>query len=124
TVADGVSRDLIGTYGPFTVSVVDDEGSTATSEPFHVRLQDWPQPAAKVDGKRKGTVSGDTARGETATSISISGLQQYVDEDTVIGGLGSLKFLSVSPASPAGLTFNAASGTLSGTPTSEYNGNV
>src|SRR5690606_22548361 len=73
---------------------------------------------------RKGTVSGDTARGETATSISISGLQQYVDEDTVIGGLGSLKFLSVSPASPAGLTFNAASGTLSGTPTSEYNGNV
>ena len=114
----------IGTYGPFTVTATDEEGSAITSEEFQVTAQDWPAPAAASVAAVQSNVSGDPSAGETQTYINIANLKNYVLRDTVIGGPAAVKLLSAEPSKPAGLTFDADNGTLFGVPTSEFNGTV
>ncbi|MCZ7860790.1 putative Ig domain-containing protein [Agrobacterium salinitolerans] len=124
TATKGIPFADIGTYGPFTVTATDQENSAVTSEEFVVTARDWPTPDTAPIGQRQSNVSGDTSAGETATFVNIQNLKNYILEDTVIGGLNAVKFLSSDPVNPAGLNFNAADGSLTGVPTEEYNGDV
>jgi hypothetical protein len=113
-----------GTYGPFTLTATDDEGSTVTSPQFNVSITDWNPPFGTVATVYRGSVSGDTSAQETATYISIPSLVNWINEDTVIGGRQGVTFLSSDPDKPAGLDFYQADGSFAGVPTSEFNGNV
>jgi hypothetical protein len=124
-VADrGIPFADLGTHGPFTVTATDEEGSTVTTDPFDVSVSDWPAPAASVTTIYKGTVSGDTSADETATWINIFDLKKFISGTTVIGGVSGVTLVSADPSSPAGLTFDAASGSITGRPTSEFSGDV
>lgn len=120
----GIPFSSIGDLGPFTVTMTDEDGSSVTSDPFNITLSDWPNPSATMPGKYRGTVSGDTAVGETATFVTIPSVLSAIDPKTVIGGLGQVTFVSSDPDRPAGLYFNAADGSFSGVPTGEFNGPV
>ncbi|MBY3151317.1 hypothetical protein HFO56_02810 [Rhizobium laguerreae] len=116
-------------WGPYTITATDEEGSAVTTEEFHIRVNDWPTPDSLVATTFKGTVSGNTTIGESATWLNIPGtaassLRNYVLRDTVIGGPSKIVFKGSNPANPAGLDFNLADGTFSGVPTSEFNGIV
>jgi hypothetical protein len=110
-----------GVHGPFTLTATDEEGSTVTSSAFDVTVEDWPTPSADHVIAAQGTVSGNAAEGETATWMNISNLRDAILPDTVIGGKESVTFVSADPSSPAGLTFDAATGSFSGRPTSDFN---
>jgi hypothetical protein len=119
----------LGQHGPFQIKATDQEGSSVTSDPFVVTVADWPAPAADVTDQFRGTVTGDPTFGETATTLAIPGpkkasLADYVVEKSVIGGRAGVTFLSAQPSNPAGLRFDAASATFSGTPTEEFDGDV
>jgi hypothetical protein len=114
----------LGTYGPFTLTATDDEGSTVTSQQFNVAITDWKPPQGNIATVYRGSVSGDTSAGETATYISIPSLLGSIDETTVIGGRKGVTFVSSEPTTPAGLDFYPADGSFAGVPTSEFNGNV
>ncbi|MCS4089112.1 putative Ig domain-containing protein [Rhizobium sp. BK176] len=116
-------------WGPFTITATDQEGSTVTTEQFDIVVGDWPVPAANVGSTFKGNVSGNTAAGENATWLNIPGvspesLRAFVLRNTVIGGPEKVVFTGSNPSKPAGLDFNAADGTFSGVPLSEFKGNV
>jgi alpha-tubulin suppressor-like RCC1 family protein len=116
-------------WGPYTITAVDEEGSSGTTRQFYVDVADWPSPDAFVSTTFKGTVTGNTAAGENPTWINIPGvaatsLRAYVVSNTVIGGSGTVTFTGSTPSKPAGLDFNMTEGTFSGVPTSEFNGNV
>ncbi|MCS4089108.1 Ig domain-containing protein [Rhizobium sp. BK176] len=113
-----------GSYGPFTLTATDDEGSTVTSQQFNVSIIDWKPPFGTVATVYRGSVSGDTSAQETATYVSIPSLVKWINEDTVIGGRKGVTFLSSEPTNPAGLDFYPADGSFAGVPTSEFNGNV
>jgi hypothetical protein len=122
--AGTIPFESIGTFGPFTITVTDGE-STASSTQFSVTASDISEPAAKDVAPVHASVSGDTSKGETATFVGIVDLKQYVDTDTIIGGLDGVTLTSIDPPSPAGLTFNATGmGSLSGVPVSEFAGDV
>jgi Putative Ig domain. len=120
-VAANTSHSLIGTYGPFVATVTDTEGSSA-SVTFDVSLTDWAAPAG-TGARVQGTVAG-TGTGEMTTVIPIPDLRATIDKDTVIGGRDQVTFLSATPENPAGLTFNPATATFTGTPTSAFEGPV
>ncbi|MCZ7860906.1 putative Ig domain-containing protein [Agrobacterium salinitolerans] len=111
-------------YGPFTLTATDDEGSTVTSSEFNIEVTDWNNPYGNVVTRYRGTVSGDTSAGEANTFVSIPGLKGWIDPDTVIGGRDGVTFLSAEPANPAGLDFYPTDGSFAGVPTEEFNGNV
>lgn len=116
-------------WGPYTITATDEEGSTVTTNQFHVHVADWPSPSSLVSTSFRGTVSGNTSIGETATWLNIPGtaaanLRAFVLRNTVIGGSEKVVFKGSNPAKPAGLDFNLAEGTFSGVPTSEFNGTV
>lgn len=114
----------IGTYGPFTITATDSEGSTDTTAQFSVAARDWPTPMAAAVPLIKGTVSGATASGETATWINIPSLRPQIIPTTVIGGVDAVEFTTSEPAKPAGLTWDPSTATFSGRPTEEFNGTV
>ncbi|MDX3924744.1 MAG: putative Ig domain-containing protein [Shinella sp.] len=122
--AAGIPYADRGDHGPFTVTMTDSEGSTVTSDRFMVVVEDWPQPAGHVSKSYMGTVSGDQSAGEAATTIKTDELRSSIDPATVIGGPQAVTFLSATPASPAGLTFDASDGSFSGTPTSAFSGSI
>lgn len=111
-------------YGPFTLTVTDEDGSSATSEEFDVHITDWEPPSGVVSAQYRGTVSGDTSAGESNTFVSIPSLRNWIDETTVIGGREGVTFVSAEPANPAGLDFYSADGSFAGVPTEEFSGSV
>lgn len=122
--AANLPRSAIDVYGPFTVTATDSEGSTAVSEEFEIIVKDWDLPQGKLPiSAVRSNVTGNTADGESPTSVFID-LKKLVKEDTVIGGINAVTFVSASPASPAGLMFDADDGTISGVPTAEFNGEL
>lgn len=121
SVSANTPYSQIGEHGPFLVTVEDEDGSSASVE-FSVTLRDWPQPFASSSTAR-GNVSGD-GPDETATYIPMPDLKTLVKEDTVIGGLDQLTFVSSNPASPAGLTFDSVNGRFVGQATEPYEGDV
>ncbi|MBY3433464.1 hypothetical protein HFN89_04820 [Rhizobium laguerreae] len=122
TARKGIDRSFIGEIGPFTITATDSEGSTVTSEEFKVKIRDWPMPAGLASAFN-GTAQGDAAKGETAPKINVPSLRSAIYRDTVIGGVDAVVFLDASPR-PAGLDFDAATGTLSGYVTEEFKGDV
>jgi hypothetical protein len=120
----GLAFSDIGSYGPFTVTATDSDGSSITSDPFDVSVADIAQPAARPVPQVNGNVSGDTASGEDATFVSTAALRDYIRTDTILGDLKDVEFLSSEPESPAGLSFSKADGVFSGVPTSEFDGNI
>lgn len=114
----------IGTYGPFTLTATDEDGSTVTSDEFNVEVKDWPDPDSGLVATVRGTVSGDTSLGQTQTTVVKGNLTSHIFEETVIGGRSAVKFLSAEPECPAGVCFDAANGIFSGRPTAEFNGDV
>lgn len=121
TASPNIPYSAKGTYGPFTVTVTDSDNSTATSQAFSIEAKDWPDPAAAQMPKAGGTVTGSNP-GETATTMSLSGFADAIDEDSVIGGRAGVSFVAASPSTPGGLTFTATSATLAGTPTEPFDG--
>lgn len=113
----------IGTYGPFTIKGTDSDipASVAPSDPFTVSVADIASPNATTVATVSSNVSGDPSKGETATFVSLLGLKNYVMPTTVIG---AVTFGDADPVSPAGLYFNKTDGSLTGVPTSEYDGPV
>lgn len=111
------------TYGPFTVTVTDEDNSTATSEPFNVTLTEKENPKANIYRKWEGNIGG-SEQGETSTPIAITGLSSYIDEATIYGSRDDVKFLAATPPDPAGLAWDPALGQFSGVPSREYNGTV
>jgi alpha-tubulin suppressor-like RCC1 family protein len=129
TAAAQIAYDDMHRWGPYTITATDEDGSTVTTDEFHIQVVDWPAPDSMVSTTFKGTVTGNTSIGESATWLNIPGtasntLRNYVLRDTVIGGPEKVTFVGSNPSKPAGLDFNAADGTFSGVPTSEYNGVV
>ena len=122
TVAAGVSNDLVGKHGPYVVSVSDTDGASASLD-FQVELAPWPTPTQKTSPLVKGNVAG-TSAGETLTAVPFPDLRSIIDEKTVIGGPDRVTFRSATPSAPAGLTFNAAAATFTGTPTESFEGPV
>jgi hypothetical protein len=118
-VRSGVPYSEIGSYGPFTITATDEEGSSVTSDQFNLTMKDRAPPEGTVGTKFEGSVSGDTSIGETATFMSIPSLLQYVNPDSVIGGRAGVTFISSDPKNPAGLDFDVTEGSFSGVPTSE-----
>lgn len=114
----------IGSYGPYTAEVTDEDGSTDITSPFFISAADRPRPSASVASEVKGSVSGDASRGETETILRVSGLRDLIDEDSVIGGLASVKFTSAEPQCPSGVCFDQLSGSFDGVPKSAFEGNV
>ncbi|MCS4090125.1 putative Ig domain-containing protein [Rhizobium sp. BK176] len=122
-----IDYSLINDYGKFSITATDSENSTVTSDEFDVHVTDWLPPSATVPaGAWKGSVNGNLAIGETqVSSINIANLASYVDvKNTIIGGASALKFVSIDPAAPAGLKFDAANGVIYGVPTAEYKGDI
>lgn len=110
-----------GQYGPVTVSVTDEEGSNATTDPFMITAADWPAPGnTGYSEPFRGTVTGDPAAGETTTSIDIENIKASIKPETVIGGLDGVVYDSASPATPAGIDFTPWQ--LVGVPTSAFDG--
>lgn len=116
---------LKGTYGPFTVTATDSEGSTATSSPFDVTVADLAAPSLSTAvPATKGNVSGDQSLGEDITFVQTPAIRSLILADTVVGGQDGVTFTSHEPTNPAGLVFNTADGSFSGEPDSEFNGDV
>lgn len=113
-------------YGPFTITVEDEDGSTATTSEFRILVTDWAMPAWEPPGVpvQRGTVSGNPSEGETPTTMFISSLRGFLDPDTIIGGVDAAVFVSSEPSSPAGLVFDSLNGSFSGVPLSPYDGPV
>jgi hypothetical protein len=127
SVDPNIDYSLIADYGKFSITATDSENSTVTSDEFDVHVVDWEKPKAiGPGGIWKGSINGNLVIGETqVASINIANLAGYVDiANTIIGGASALKFVSIDPPSPAGLTFDAANGVLYGVPTSEFKGNA
>jgi hypothetical protein len=123
-VAAGVPYEDIKSYGPFTITA-DDGEMTKTSKEFDVTISDVPAASGKPVAPFKNNVTGNTAKGETATFFGLADLKQYIDENTIIGTVDETTILSTEPASPAGLSFSPSGrGSLTGPPTSEYSGDV
>jgi Putative Ig domain. len=122
TAAAGIPYSARGYHGPFVATVTDADGSSASLE-FSVNLQDWKLPSQGVQAQVKGNVVG-TENGETATQVVFPELRALIDPMTVIGGVEEVEFLSASPAAPAGMTFNPATGTFVGVPTEAFEGPV
>ncbi|MCV9964599.1 putative Ig domain-containing protein [Pararhizobium sp. BT-229] len=116
---------LKGTYGPFTVTATDSEGSTATSTPFDVTVTDLAAPALSTAVPlTRGNVSGDQSSGENVTFVQTPAIRNLILADTVVGGQAGVTFTSHDPEYPAGLVFNPADGSFSGEPVSEFNGDI
>jgi hypothetical protein len=122
--AANVPFAAIRDYGPFSLTVTDQEGSTDTSDVFLVSATDWPMPQSVPAPFVRSNVTGNLAKGETQTRIDIPNLKNFIKADTVIGGLSAVTFVSADPASPAGLTFNPSDGSISGVPTEQFKGTV
>ncbi len=122
--AADIPYEDIDTYGPYSITATDTEGSAATTPKFNVSVTDWPKPFASLMATVKGTVSGDTSSGENATWINITDIRDHIDENSVIGGKAKVVFGTPDPASPAGLIWDPQTASFSGHPTSEFNGNV
>lgn len=121
SAAAGVPYDQVGSHGPFVVSVSDTDGGSASLE-FSVQMQDWPTPAGKAV-VLKGSVAG-TKTGEMQTVVPTTDLRPLIDDKTVIGGRGNVAFKSVSPSTPAGLSFDASAARFGGKPTEPFEGPV
>jgi hypothetical protein len=124
TADQNIPFEDIKSYGKFSITVTDSEGSTTTSDPFDVNVIDIPSPRAFVTALWNGTVSGDPTVGETETTLDIANLKSFIDDTTVIGGKDAVTFVSADPESPAALTFDAANGVFYGVPKYEFKGNV
>ncbi|MCV9964074.1 putative Ig domain-containing protein [Pararhizobium sp. BT-229] len=124
TAAADVAYESIGNYGPYTVTATDSEGFSFTSADFYVRVIDKPPinylPYAQVSGN----VTGDVPAGEVQTWIETDSLRARIDANTIFGTKDEVVFTSVTPARPAGLDFDYATGVLSGIPTEEFDGVV
>lgn len=92
-------------------------GQSLSSQPFDIKVQD-PEPIgdlriAKLEGNRGGfEISSVDPR-----SVLLA------NKDKIVGSVDSVRFLSADPAVP-GLNFDAASGTIKGTPSAEFDGQI
>jgi hypothetical protein len=135
-------------YGPYTVTVSDDDPLTpSTSAPtaaFFITLQDMPSPAADTIHDINGTVSGDaqdgivtfakslvglkSAQQKTVTSVSVHGLPAMIDTTTIVGTRDQVVFTGSDPAAPAGLQLQISAdghdAWFEGSPTEAYKGTV
>jgi hypothetical protein len=119
-----IAYEATGTYGPYSITATDDEGFKVTSDAFQLRVTDIENPAAISVPLTTSNLTGNQAAGETPTYAATPALKPYIVNETVYGGRDAVSFVSAEPASPAGLTFNQADGSLSGEPTSEFDGSV
>lgn len=122
--SSNIAYSELGNYGPFRITATDSEGSTDTTDEFHLEVVDWPLPSASQKAIVRSTVSGNTSIDETATWVNITGLRDLIQDSTVIGGKANVVFGAADPAAPAGLAWDPANGEFTGRPTSEFNGNV
>jgi hypothetical protein len=124
TAAANLPFSDIGSYGPFTLTVTDSDGSTVTSSAFNVSIVDLPAPEANLIAPTTGNVTGDSSKGETATFVQTPSIRAAIQPSTVVGGVDKVSFGSIDPDSPAGLVFNPVDGSFSGEPTSEFTGSI
>ncbi|MBY3433860.1 hypothetical protein HFN89_06825 [Rhizobium laguerreae] len=124
TAAADLPFSAIGPHGPFTVTAVDSDGSTVTSDEFDVLIVDLPPPATSPVATTTGNVSGDGSKGETPTFVHTPSIRASIQASTIVGGVDKVTFGSIDPENPAGLDFNPVDGSFSGEPTSEFTGNV
>nr|WP_250808480.1 putative Ig domain-containing protein [Neorhizobium tomejilense] len=124
TAEADLPTSAIGTYGPFTVTATDSDGSSVTSSPFDINVVDMPLPATAVVPGTTGNVSGDASKGETSTFVQTPELRSLVLADTVVGGPSAVNFVAADPANPAGLVFDTTDGSFRGEPDSEFDGDV
>lgn len=110
-------------HGPFTITVTDQDSSTATSAEFFVHLTEKPYPSAYLGRDWRGNVSGSLP-GQSQTPLVISGLRPAIDPQTIYGTQNDVIFVGVDPSSPAGLTWDPVNATISGEPQGEFNGSV
>ncbi|MCS4089099.1 putative Ig domain-containing protein [Rhizobium sp. BK176] len=123
TAAANIPYADMRAYGPYTITATDSDGSSASSQPFHVTVTDWPTPAVELPGGLvHSNVSGVASSGEDP--VFFSGPVPNPVTGTFIGGIKTATFVSTEPDSPAGLDFNPANGQLSGNPNAEFNGPV
>ncbi|MCZ7862808.1 Ig domain-containing protein [Agrobacterium salinitolerans] len=119
-----IAYEDIGTYGPYTITATDEEGFNVTSDAFELRVTDIDNPASVPVPVTTSNLTGNQAEGELPTYATTPPLKPYIVDGSVYGGRDSVSFVSADPATPAGLTFNQTDGTLSGEPTSEFDGTV
>lgn len=124
TAAANLPFSDIGSYGPFTLTATDSDGSTVTSSAFDVSIIDLPTPETNLIATTTGNVTGDNSKGETATFVQTPSIRAAIQPSTVVGGVDKVTFGSIDPDSPAGLVFNPVDGSFSGEPTSEFTGSI
>jgi hypothetical protein len=110
--------------GPYAIKVTDSDGSTDTSDEFLIKIRDWAAPVAADLKLQKFNVTGNTSRAEDTTTLFVDGLRSAIDNDTVIGGRELVTFKGANPSSVGGVSFDPATGTFAGIPTSEFKGDV
>lgn len=135
-------------YGPYTVTVSDDDpltpSTSAPTAPFYVTLSDMPAPGGKPILGIKGTVTGDAGNGmmsfakslvgiqssqvKTVTTVSVRNISAQIDPTTIVGSVGDVLFLGSDPVAPAGLLLQVSDdgheAWFEGSPTKPYTGTV
>ncbi|WP_166096788.1 putative Ig domain-containing protein [Rhizobium flavescens] len=114
----------VKSYGKFRLSVVDEDGETATSDEFEVRVLDKPLPTITAfQGQILSNVTGDAQAGEAAVYFAGPKLSDYIDANTIYGAKSDVTF-SPESSLPEGLSIDPKTGVISGEPKAEYAGPV
>jgi alpha-tubulin suppressor-like RCC1 family protein len=100
-----------------TIKEISPDNLQKTSTPFTITVNDPPMPSDVAVPAIVGNVSGPRIASIPPLGV-LGGQAQFI-----MGGLQSVKFLTAEPSVP-GLTFDQATGTISGNPTAEFSGNV
>jgi hypothetical protein len=135
-------------YGPYTVTVSDDDpltpSTSASTAPFYITLNDMAPPTGKSISNVEGTVSGDAGNGvmsfakslvglqstqiKTVTTVSVRNIKAQIDTKTIVGSIDDVLFLGSDPVAPAGLLLQVApdghDAWFDGSPTEPFKGVV
>lgn len=135
-------------YGPYTVTVSDDDPLTPSTSgptaPFFITLTDMAPPSGKTITNIEGTVSGDAGNGvmsfakslvglqstqvKTVTTVSVRNIKAQINTKTIVGDVDDVLFLGSDPVAPAGLLLQVApdghDAWFDGSPTTPFKGTV
>jgi hypothetical protein len=123
--AAGLKFSAMGSYGPYTMTATDSDGSTVTSQQFNVTVADKKIPAFYPPYSQvKVNVAGNPAANEVLTTISTRGLRGLIEASSIYGTAADVVFLDPTPALPNALSFNKDTGAIEGSPTEEFDGTI
>ncbi len=105
-----------GVFEGYQINVVDTDKGIATSDVFSITINEPGAPSGKRVASIETNTVGPMVQPVKSNKISFN-------ESTLIGGVSAVTYVGYEPSIP-GLGFNTADGTLSGTPTTEFHGDV